>query len=237
MKEETKVTDSAYQPFRLQNQYCDRETGLHYNFFRYYEPDAGRFVNQDPIGLFGGSNFYQFAPNVKGWVDPSGNIAFVPLLVLAAKDAVVGVLLNIGIQVGGNLKDVALGNASWEQLDCINLTEVGVSAALGALIPPAYKLGTCGKQIGKNFKNLRSNSTKVKELKGQIDAIFGKPNSGNHRRKLGRALGKTNKSINNNKAQMRKYAAIGAGVFIGSSIAKKIAGGEKQSLFMGSPCE
>ena len=53
LKEETKVTDSAYQPFRLQNQYADRETGLHYNFFRYYEPNAGRFVNQDPIGLRG----------------------------------------------------------------------------------------------------------------------------------------------------------------------------------------
>ena len=37
LKEETKVADSAYQPFRLQKQYCDRETGLHYNFFRYYE--------------------------------------------------------------------------------------------------------------------------------------------------------------------------------------------------------
>ena len=37
----------------MQNQYVDRETGLHYNFFRYYEPDAGRFVNQDPIGLWG----------------------------------------------------------------------------------------------------------------------------------------------------------------------------------------
>ncbi|MBS7042840.1 MULTISPECIES: RHS repeat-associated core domain-containing protein [Veillonella] len=52
MKEETKVTDSAYQPFRLQNQYVDRETGLHYNFFRYYEPDAGRFVNQEKIMLW-----------------------------------------------------------------------------------------------------------------------------------------------------------------------------------------
>ena len=65
LKEETKVTDSAYQPFRLQNQYANRETGLHYNFFRYYEPDAGRFVNQDPIGLFGGDNLYQFAPNIQ----------------------------------------------------------------------------------------------------------------------------------------------------------------------------
>ena len=52
-EEETKVTDSAYHPFRLQNQCCDEETGLHYNFFRYYEPDAGRFVDQDPIGLLG----------------------------------------------------------------------------------------------------------------------------------------------------------------------------------------
>ena len=34
LKEETKVKDSAYQPFRLQNQYADRETGLYYNFFR-----------------------------------------------------------------------------------------------------------------------------------------------------------------------------------------------------------
>ena len=72
LKEETRVTDSAYQPFRLQNQYADRETGLHYNFFRYYEPDAGRFVNQDPIGLWGGSNFYWFARNSQEWIDPLG---------------------------------------------------------------------------------------------------------------------------------------------------------------------
>ena len=72
LKEETKVTDSAYQPFRLQNQYADRETGLHYNFFRYYEPDVGRFVNQDPIGLMGGMNLYQFAPNTQQWIDHLG---------------------------------------------------------------------------------------------------------------------------------------------------------------------
>jgi len=72
LKEETKVADSTYQPFRLQNQYADRETGLHYNFFRYYEPDAGRFVNQDPIGLWGDDNFYTFAPNTQDWIDPLG---------------------------------------------------------------------------------------------------------------------------------------------------------------------
>ena len=57
LKNETNLTGTAHQPFRLQNQYADRETGLHYNFFRYYEPDAGQFVNQDPIGLRGGIIF------------------------------------------------------------------------------------------------------------------------------------------------------------------------------------
>lgn len=45
----------------------EEETGLHYNFFRYYKSDAGRFVNQDPIGLWGGDNRYQFAPNIQIW--------------------------------------------------------------------------------------------------------------------------------------------------------------------------
>ena len=61
LKVETKVTDSAYQPFRLQNQYCDHEAGLHYNLMRYYEPEAGRFVNQDPIGLWGGESLLVWA--------------------------------------------------------------------------------------------------------------------------------------------------------------------------------
>ncbi|WP_231623945.1 RHS repeat-associated core domain-containing protein, partial [Neisseria sp. 83E34] len=72
LKSETNVTETAHQPFRLQNQYCDEETGLHYNFFRYYESDAGRFINQDPIKLKGGNNFYIFAPNIGSWIDILG---------------------------------------------------------------------------------------------------------------------------------------------------------------------
>ena len=37
----------------------------------YYDPDAGPFVNQDPIGLWG-ENLYQFAPNAQEWIDPLG---------------------------------------------------------------------------------------------------------------------------------------------------------------------
>lgn len=72
LKSKIKISGTAYQPFRLQNQYCDRETGLHYNFFRYYKPDAGPFVNEDPIGLWGRSNFYNYSQNVQAWVDLYG---------------------------------------------------------------------------------------------------------------------------------------------------------------------
>ncbi|WP_172332905.1 RHS repeat domain-containing protein, partial [Snodgrassella alvi] len=60
------------QNLRYQGQYLDRETGLHYNTFRYYDPDIGRFTQPDPIGLLGGLNLYQYAPNGLTWVDPWG---------------------------------------------------------------------------------------------------------------------------------------------------------------------
>lgn len=41
--DEVNVDETIHQPFRLQNQYFDEETGLHYNLFRYYDPKSGRF--------------------------------------------------------------------------------------------------------------------------------------------------------------------------------------------------
>jgi RHS repeat-associated protein len=60
------------QNLRFQGQYLDRETGLHFNTFRFYDPDIGRFTTPDPIGLAGGVNLYVYAPNPVGWVDPWG---------------------------------------------------------------------------------------------------------------------------------------------------------------------
>ncbi|EEJ7236655.1 DUF2380 domain-containing protein, partial [Salmonella enterica subsp. salamae] len=61
------------QNLRLAGQYYDRESGLHYNLFRYYDPDVpGRFLSSDPIGLAGGINLYRYAPNALGWIDPLG---------------------------------------------------------------------------------------------------------------------------------------------------------------------
>ncbi|CAX61338.1 RHS/YD repeat-containing protein [Erwinia billingiae Eb661] len=60
------------QPLRYAGQYADKETGLHYNLFRYYDPGVGRFTVQDPIGLAGGDNLYAYAPNPLSWIDPLG---------------------------------------------------------------------------------------------------------------------------------------------------------------------
>ena len=60
------------QNLRFQGQYFDDETGLHYNTFRYYDPEVGRFVTQDPIGLAGGNNLYRYAPHPIGWTDELG---------------------------------------------------------------------------------------------------------------------------------------------------------------------
>ena len=60
------------QNLRFQGQYLDRETGLHFNTFRFYDPDVGRFTTPDPIGLAGGFNLYAFVLNPFTWLDPLG---------------------------------------------------------------------------------------------------------------------------------------------------------------------
>ncbi|MEC5408443.1 RHS repeat-associated core domain-containing protein [Paraburkholderia sp. MPAMCS5] len=61
------------EPLRFAGQYADEETGLHYNLFRYYDPDSGRYISPDPIGLAGGLNLYQYADgNPIMWIDPLG---------------------------------------------------------------------------------------------------------------------------------------------------------------------
>jgi len=50
----------------------DEESGLYYNRHRYYDPLQGRYITQDPIGLKGGWNFYQYPLNPVINVDPQG---------------------------------------------------------------------------------------------------------------------------------------------------------------------
>ena len=66
--EQLKVSSDELQPIRFQGQSFDTETGLHYNRFRYFDPDLGMFISRDPIGLLGGTNVFRYAPNPTGWL-------------------------------------------------------------------------------------------------------------------------------------------------------------------------
>jgi RHS repeat-associated protein len=59
-------------PWRFPGQYFDEESGLHYNFHRYYHPGAGRYISPDPLGLAPAPNPYGYPTNPTGWVDPLG---------------------------------------------------------------------------------------------------------------------------------------------------------------------
>ena len=102
---------SFTQPIRFQGQYLDEESGLHYNRYRYYSPKQQRFINQDPIGLVGGINHYQYAPNPVNWVDPMG-------LLCKEGQAKVKAALDAKPEVSGDLRSQIENICKQEQSGC-----------------------------------------------------------------------------------------------------------------------
>lgn len=59
-------------PLRFAGQYHDAETGLHYNYFRYYDPATGAYASADPLGLGPAPNHYRYVDNPLASIDPLG---------------------------------------------------------------------------------------------------------------------------------------------------------------------
>jgi RHS repeat-associated protein len=72
----SRLSSFTYNP-RFPGQVFDKETNNHYNYFRDYDPQTGRYIQSDPIGLEGGLNTYTYVENDPlGYIDPEGLIKF-----------------------------------------------------------------------------------------------------------------------------------------------------------------
>ncbi|MCX4670420.1 DUF6531 domain-containing protein [Streptomyces sp. NBC_01381] len=63
---------TTYTPLRFPGQYFDAETGLHYNYFRHYDPEIGRYLTADPLGLAPALNPNSYVQNPTSAIDPLG---------------------------------------------------------------------------------------------------------------------------------------------------------------------
>ena len=79
---------SAFIPFKYQGQYEDAETGLYYNRFRYYDPNAGSYISQDPIGLAGDNpTLYGYVNDVNTYLDVLG-LTIIPTVTKGKNDEI-----------------------------------------------------------------------------------------------------------------------------------------------------
>ncbi|ECJ2454556.1 RHS repeat protein [Salmonella enterica] len=96
------------QLIRLPGQQYDDETGLYYNRYRYYNPEQGRYISQDPIGLRGGWNLYTYPLNPVSGTDPLGLVVDAIPWGAATPSAVPPLVPVTGMFMGMTALDVAL---------------------------------------------------------------------------------------------------------------------------------
>ncbi len=118
--------ETIKMPLRMAGQYADDELGLFYNYYRFYDPNMGRYIENDPIGLEGGLNVYGYvggSPLHK--IDPTGEFGFLALAPLAGGAGlsisgatavnIVGATISAGLGIA--ILDKALDKADEDTCD------------------------------------------------------------------------------------------------------------------------
>ena len=117
---------SVVNNFRFLGQYYDQETGLHYNYHRYYDPRTGRYLRADPIGLAGGINLYWHVQNNPiNFIDPFGLKEFEMRIWIGGS---VGYAI-----VGGGVYDVTIRDVGTGQTTLYTVKALGLGVGLPSL--------------------------------------------------------------------------------------------------------
>jgi RHS repeat-associated protein len=146
---ETVTSGSLTFNLRFPGQYHDAETGLHYNWHRYYDPQTGRYLTSDPIGLVGGLHPYLYAEaNPLYFTDPEG------LMVAQLIGGGLGFAVSAGMTIyhGGEVGDAI---ANGVQDGAAGFISGGGSVILGvtaSIVASYYRSNfECGESDGKAF--------------------------------------------------------------------------------------
>ena len=132
--------------FRYPGQYYDAESGLHYNWMRYYDPTTGRYSTSDPISLYGGINLYTYVRgNTVNLTDPNGEFVI---------GAMIGAGVEIGKQAFRNYRN-GCDMLNWRNYD---LWDIGVSTLVGAFGPGWLSVG----------KTATKSAGAIRTLSGQV---------------------------------------------------------------------
>ncbi|HEY0015357.1 MAG TPA: RHS repeat-associated core domain-containing protein [Longimicrobium sp.] len=106
------ISEIIVNPLRSPGQYYDEETGLHYNRFRYYAPELGRYISHDPLSFLAGLNTYAYCSNDPiNFADPLGLINWKTVASVAAAVAV-GIAVVALAPVAAPLAIIAAGVAA-----------------------------------------------------------------------------------------------------------------------------
>jgi len=122
----TSASGTILNSYRFTGRELDSETGLYYYRARYYDPNVGRFISEDPIGFDGGANFYRYVDNRPNrFSDPFGLESY------AQEFAAVGAVAGAGtVTIGSVVVDATTGGVNI----LATPAEVAGGAALGAYI-------------------------------------------------------------------------------------------------------
>ena len=122
------VKNETGNALRFPGQYYDAESGLNYNYKRYYDTDTGRYIREDPIGLNGGNNYYLYAgANPITFYDPDGE---------AIVSGTVAATMAVGAAIGGSSGAAGAAAAGG------GAGEVAASAVAGAAVGAVPVPGT-----------------------------------------------------------------------------------------------